>query len=94
MQHTYALVASMIVKVAMIVAPAIIPGASEDGTFRFIINVSFPSTMLSFITVMFTVLLLVPLVTTVVSVVELKSMLFPGVKYKLIHRSKYPCKYS
>ena len=37
--------------------PAIIPGASDDGTFKFILNVSFPSTMLSFVIATLTVVL-------------------------------------
>ena len=58
-------------------APAIIPGASEDGTLRFIVNTSSPSTMVSFITVMCIVLLLAPAVITAICVVELKSILSP-----------------
>ena len=67
----------MMVAVAIVIAPAVIPGASESGTFKFIINISSPSTMSSAITVMFTVLLLVPAVIVAVCDVELKSILFP-----------------
>ena len=69
----------MIVTIAMIISPAIIPGASEDDIFKFTANISSPSTMVSLITVMFTVLLLVPAVITTVCAVELKSTLFPGI---------------
>ena len=65
------LLVSMIVAVAIVIAPAIIPG--ETGTFKFIVNVSSPSTMLSSTTVMFTVLLLLPAVIVAVCVAELKS---------------------
>ena len=67
----------MIVAVAIVIAPAIIPGPSESGIFKFIINVSFPSTMLSSITGMFTVLLLVPAVIVTVCDAESKSILCP-----------------
>ena len=73
----------MIVAVAIVTAPAIIPG--ETGTFKFIVNVSSPSTMLSSTTVMFTVLLLLPAVIVAVCVAELKSTLPP----KAIFYSKY-----
>ena len=56
------------VAVAMITAPAIIPG--ETGTFKFIVNVSSPSTMSSSITAMFTVLLMAPAGITTFCVVE------------------------
>ena len=69
----------MIVTVVMIVSPAIILGASEDGIFKFTANISSPSTMVSLITVMFTVVLLVPALITAVCAVELKSTLSPGV---------------
>ena len=62
----------MIVAVAIVIAPATIPG--DTGTFKFIVNVSSPSTMLSSITAMFTVLLLVPAVITAVCMSELKSL--------------------
>ena len=70
---------SIIYPVAMVIAPAIIPG--EADIFRFIINVSFTSRLLSFITVMFIVLLLVPAVIMAVCVVESKSMLSPMAKF-------------
>ena len=65
----------MITAVAMVIAPANIPGVT--GTFKLMVNVSFPSTMSSSITVMFTVLLLVPAVIITFCVVELKSTLLP-----------------
>ena len=69
----------MIVAVAIVIAPAIIPGMF--GTFKFIVNVSSPSTMLSFTTVMFTVLLLLPAVIMAVCVAELKSALPPKANF-------------
>ena len=65
----------MIVPVAIVIPPASIPG--DTGTFKFIVNVSSPSTMLSSVTAMFTALLLVPAVITAVCVVESKSSLPP-----------------
>ena len=67
----------MIVAVALVILVVVIPGPSEDGTVKLILNVSFPSTMLSLITVMFIVLLLVPAVIVIVSGAESKSMLLP-----------------
>ena len=61
----------MIVALAIVISPAVIPG--EVGTFKVIVNISFPSTMSSLITVMSTVLLLVPAVIVTVCVAELKS---------------------
>ena len=67
----------MIVAVALIILSVVIPGPSEDGTVKLMLNVSFPSTMLSLITIMFIVLLLVPAVIVIVSGTESKSMLLP-----------------
>ena len=72
----------MIVAVAMVIEPAIIPG--ETGTFKFIVNVSSPSTMSSSITAMFTVLLLVPAVIIAVCIAELKSTLLPVTTDKVL----------
>ena len=63
----------MIVTVAMVIAPDTIPGPSEDGTTRFIVNISSPSTMLSFIIGMLIILLLVPAVIVTDCDTELKS---------------------
>ena len=65
----------MIVPVAIVTSPATIPG--DTGTFKFIVNVSSPSTMSSSTTAMFTVLLLVPAMITAVRVEESKSSLPP-----------------
>ena len=65
----------MIVAVTMVTTPAIIPG--ETGTFKFIVNVSSPSTMSSFTTAMFTVVLVVPAVIVTFCVIELKSTSLP-----------------
>ena len=67
----------MIVAFAMGVVPGIISGLSKAGTSKIIVNISFPSTILSFITAMLIVLLLAPAAITAVCVVELKSTL-PG----------------
>ena len=71
------LVVSIIVPVAIVMTPAIVPGPSEAGTFKFIVNISFPSTMSSFISVMFIVVLMFPAAITAMCVVELKSMSLP-----------------
>ena len=68
---------SMIVAVALVIAPVVIPGPSDDGKLKLILNVSFPSTMLSFITVMIIVLLLVPAIIVTVCGAESKSVLLP-----------------
>lgn len=67
------LVVSKIVPVAIELSPAFLPG-SASGIFKFIVNVSFPSTMLSFLTVMFTMTLSLSAIITALCVVELKSM--------------------
>ena len=59
-------------------APATIPG--DTGTFKFIVNVSSPSTMLSLVTVILTVLLLVPALIIAFCVADMKSILFPEFK--------------
>lgn len=71
------LLVSKIIPVATVIVPAIIP--DETGKFKVILNVSFPSTISSSITAMFTVLLLVPAVIITFCVVELKSELLPMV---------------
>ena len=69
----YLLVVSIIIPVALVTEPAIIPGASDDGTFKFILNVSFPSTMLSFVTATLTVVLEAPGGIVILWKVVLKS---------------------
>ena len=75
----------MIVTVALVIVPVVIPGPSEDGTVKLILNVSSPSTMLSSVTGIFTILLLVPATIVTVCVVELKS--FPNriTKYMYVY---------
>ena len=63
----------MIVTVALVIVPVVIPGPSEDGTVKLILNVSSPSTMLSTVTGIFTKLLLVPATIVTVCVVDVKS---------------------
>ena len=63
----------MIIPVALLTRPAIIPGASDDGTFKLILKVSFPSTMLSFVTVILTVVLMALAGNVAVREVVLKS---------------------
>ena len=67
----------MIVAVALVIAPVSILAPSEGGTVKLILNVSFPSTMLSFITLVFIVLSLVPAIIVTVCGAESKSMLLP-----------------
>ena len=67
----------MIVAVALVILPAFILGPNEDGTVKLISNVSFPSTMLSLITVTFTAPMLLPAVIVVICILESKSELFP-----------------
>ena len=64
---------SIIVPVALIGDPATIPGPSDDGTFKLILNVSFPSTMLSLVTATLTVVLMAPAGIVAVKGVVLKS---------------------
>ena len=73
----------MIVALAIVISPAVIPG--EVGTFKVIVNISFPSTMSSLITVMSTVLLLVPAVIVTVCVAELKSTPPPEMIIDVFH---------
>ena len=63
----------MIVAVALVVVPVVTPGPSEDGTVKIILNVSFPSTMLSLVIGTFTLLILVPPIIVVFCVVGVKS---------------------
>ena len=71
------LVVSIIVTVALIIVPAVILGPSEDDIVKLTLNVSFPSTILSLITVICIVLLLVPAIIVTVCGTELKSMPLP-----------------
>ena len=73
----------MIVAVAIVLVPAIIPG--DTGTFKFIVNISSPSTMLSLVTVILTVLLLVPALIIAFCAVESKSSFSPFKKNKNSH---------
>ena len=67
----------MIVATALVIAPIVTPGPSEDGTVKLILNVSFPSTMLSDFVIIFTAMLLVPAIIVTVCGAESKSVLFP-----------------
>ena len=53
----YLLVVSIIIPVALVSEPAFIPGPSDDGMFKLILNISSPSTMLSSVTATLTVVL-------------------------------------
>ena len=66
----------MIVTVALVIVPVVIPGPSEDDIVKLIVNVSSPSTVLSLVTGIFTILLLVPATIVTVCILELKS--FPN----------------
>ena len=64
---------SIIIPVALLSEPATIPGASDDGTFKLILNVSFPSTISSSVTATLTVVLMVLAGIVAVRGVMLKS---------------------
>ena len=51
---------SIIIPVALVIEPATIAGLNDDGTFKLILNISSPSTMLSFVTATLTVVLVAP----------------------------------
>jgi len=51
---------STIIPVALVTLPATIPGPSDDGTFKLILNISSPSTISSLITGTLTVVVLAP----------------------------------
>ena len=65
---------SIIIPVALVTEPAIVPGASDDGTFKLMLNISFPSTMLSFVTATLTVVLVAPARIVTLRGVVLKSL--------------------
>ena len=67
------LVVSIIIPVALVIEPAIIPGPSDDDTFKLILNISSPSTMLSFVTATLTVVLVAPAGIIAMRGVMLKS---------------------
>ena len=67
----------MIVTVALVIVPVLIPEPSEDGIVKLILNVSSLSTMLSFINGTFTALLLVPAVIMIFWGGEWKSTPLP-----------------
>ena len=67
------LVVSIIIPVALVTLPATIPGARGNGTFKLILNISSPSTMLSSVTATFTVVLVAPAGIVAVRGVVLKS---------------------
>ena len=64
---------SIIVPVALVTKPATIPGASDDGRFKLILNISSPSTMLSSLTATLTVVLVTLAGIVAVREVVLKS---------------------
>ena len=76
----------MIVAVALVISPVAIPGPSEDGTVKFILNVSSPSTMLSSVTGTFTILELVPAMIVTICVAGLMSLLLPNAKNTIVIR--------
>ena len=63
----------MIIPVALVTKPAAIPGPSDDGTFKLILKVSFPSTISSSVTATLTVVLVVLAGIVAVRAVALKS---------------------
>lgn len=70
----------MIVAVALANEPALMLGLYEEGTFSCRVNVSSPSTVVSFVTAIFTVLLLFPETILAYCVVDLKSTSPPTAK--------------
>ena len=77
------LLESVMVTVAIVIGSAFVLGPKEVGTSKLMVNVSSPSTMLSFITVMFTVLLVSPAIIFIICVADLKSTL-PPTERKLV----------
>ena len=65
---------SIIIPVALVIEPATTPGPNDDGTFKLILNISSPSTMLSFVTATLTVVLVAPAGIVTMSGVMLKSL--------------------
>ena len=70
----YLPVVSIIVPVALVIEPPIISGPSDDGTSKLIVNISSPSTMLSFVTATLTVVLVAPTEIVAMRGVMLKSL--------------------
>ena len=68
------LVESMMIAVATFLSPAVIAGPSDDGTFNVRLNSSCPSSILSTITGMLTLLIVTPLANVAVNVAVLKSI--------------------
>ena len=65
---------STIIPVALLTESATIPGPSDNGTFKLILNISSPSTILSLITGTLTVVLVSPARIAAVRAVEVKSL--------------------
>ena len=65
---------SIIIPVALVHEPAIIPGPSDDGTVKLILKISFSSIMLSSVTATLTVVLVAPAGITAVRGAVLKSL--------------------
>ena len=74
---------SIIIPVALVIEPATTPGPSDDGTFKLILNISSPSTMLSFVTATLTVVLVAPAGIVAMRGVLLKS--FPALNINIVH---------
>ena len=75
MTYYYLLVVSIIVPIELLIEPAATLGASDDGTFIMILNVSSPSTILSSVTAILTVVLVAPagIVTLIEEVLKSSS---------------------
>lgn len=67
----YLLDVSMIIPIALVILSVIVLGPCKGNKVKFILKVSFPSTMLSFVIVMFTVALFVPAMIVTICVAEL-----------------------
>ena len=65
---------SIIIPVELVIEPATTPGPSDDGIFKLILNISSPSTMLSFVTATLTVVLVAPAGIVAIREEVLKSL--------------------
>ena len=63
------------IAIALVIEPVTIPGPSDDGTFKLILNISSPSTILSLITGTLTVVVVASAGIVAVTGVESKSFL-------------------
>ena len=84
---TLIVVESIIIPVALVTDSATTPGPSDDGTFKLILNISSPSTMLSFVTATLTVVLVAPAGIVAIREVVLKSL--PALNINIVNTKYY-----